>query len=301
LKSIFDFWIEQGVRIFRVDNPHTKPFTFWEWCIGEIKREHPDVLFLSEAFTRPKIMSRLAKLGFSQSYTYFAWRNTKRELTQYVMELTSSELREFLRPNFWPNTPDILTEYLQVGGRAAFMSRLVLAATLCTNYGIYGPPFEHCWSAPREPGSEEYLDSEKYQLHRHDLNRMDSLSTFIARINQIRREFTVFQSSRPPQFHEVDNDEIVCFSKMSDDTSQLILVVVNLDPHHQQSGWIHLPLEELCLEETRPYQVHDLLGEGRFLWHGDRNFVELQPKSCPAHIFQIRRRVRSERDFEYFL
>jgi starch synthase (maltosyl-transferring) len=168
LKSIFDFWIELGVKIFRVDNPHTKPFAFWEWCIGEIKQAHPDVLFLAEAFTRPKIMGRLAKLGFTQSYTYFAWRNTKRELTEYVTALTRSELREFLRPNFWPNTPDILPEYLQLGGRAAFMSRLVLAALLSPNYGIYGPPFEHGWQVPREPGSEEYLDSEKYQVHHHD-------------------------------------------------------------------------------------------------------------------------------------
>ena len=301
LKSIFDFWIEQGVHIFRVDNPHTKPFTFWEWCIGEIKREHPDVLFLAEAFTRPKIMHRLAKLGFTQSYTYFAWRNTKQELTQYVTGLTKGKVREFFRPNFWPNTPDILTEYLQVGGRPAFMSRLVLAATLSPNYGIYGPPFEHCWGAPREHGSEEYLDSEKYEVHNHDLKRVDSLSEFIARINHIRREFAVFQTNSPPQFHRVDNDEIICFSKMSPDKSQLILVVVSLDPHHQQSGWVELPLEDLCLEETHPYQVHDLLGDGRFLWHGERNFVELNPQSAPAHIFQIRRRVRSERDFEYYL
>ena len=301
LKSIFDFWIEQGVRIFRVDNPHTKPFAFWEWCIGEIKREHPDVLFLSEAFTRPKIMYRLAKLGFTQSYTYFAWRNTKQELTEYVTELTTSDVREFFRPNFWPNTPDILTEYLQFGGRSAFMTRLVLAAMLSPNYGIYGPPFEHCWSAPREPGSEEYLDSEKYQIHHHDLKRTDSLSEFIARVNQIRREFTVFQTNCPPQFHEVDNDEIICFSKMAPDGSQLMLVVVSLDPHHQQSGWVDLPLKALCLEETQPYQVHDLLSEARYLWHGARNFVELDPLSCPAHIFQLRRRVRSERDFEYYL
>jgi len=301
LKSIFDFWIEQGVRIFRVDNPHTKPFTFWEWCIGEIKREHPDVLFLAEAFTRPKIMYRLAKLGFTQSYTYFAWRNTKHELAEYVTELTEDEPCEFFRPNFWPNTPDILTEYLQVGGRPAFMTRLVLAAMLSPNYGIYGPPFEHCWSAPREPGSEEYLDSEKYQVHNHDLKRMDSLSEFIARVNHIRREFPVFQTNNPPQFHEVDNDEIICFSRMSPDKSQLILVVVSLDPHHQQSGWVDLPLEDLSLEETHPYQVHDLLGDSRFLWNGARNFVELDPRSSPAHIFQIRRRVRSEHDFEYYL
>ncbi len=301
LKSIFDFWIEQGVRIFRVDNPHTKPFAFWEWCIGEIKRQHPDVLFLAEAFTRPKIMYRLAKLGFSQSYTYFAWRNTKQELTEYVTELTESEVREFFRPNFWPNTPDILPEYLQVGGRPAFMARFVLAATLSPNYGIYGPPFEHCWAAPRDPGSEEYLDSEKYQIHHHDLKRLDSLRDYIGRVNHLRREFSVFQTNSPPQFHEVDNDEIMCFSKMSLDKTQLMLVVVSLDPHHKQSGWVRLPLADLCLDEAQPYQVHDLLSDARYLWHGERNFVELNPQSSPAHIFQIRRRVRSERDFEYYL
>ena len=301
LKSIFEFWIEKGVRIFRVDNPHTKPFSFWEWCIGEIKSEHPDVLFLAEAFTRPKIMHRLAKLGFTQSYTYFAWRNTKQELTEYVTELTESEVREFFRPNFWPNTPDILPEYLQLGGRPAFMARFVLAALLSPNYGIYGPPFEHCWGVPREHGSEEYLASEKYQIHRHDLKRLDSLSEFIARVNEIRREFPVFLSNDPPRFHDVDNNEILCFSKMSSDKTQLIVVVVNLDPHHLQGGWVRLPLEELGLEEAQPYQVHDLLSEGRYLWHGERNFVELDPQICPAHVFQIRRRVRSERDFEYYL
>ncbi len=301
LKSIFEFWIEQGVYIFRVDNPHTKPFAFWEWCISEIKRKHPNALFLAEAFTRPKIMGRLAKLGFTQSYTYFSWRNTKHELTEYVTELTKGDGREFFRPNFWPNTPDILTEYLQLGGRPAFMARLVLAALLSSNYGIYGPPYEHCWGAPREPGSEEYLDSEKYQIHHHDLNRPDSLKEFITRVNRIRREFTLFGAGSPPQFHDVDNDEIICFSRMSPDQSQLILVVVSLDPHHRQSGWVTLPLEELALDEEHPYQVHDLLGEGRYLWNGPRNFVELDPHSAPAHIFQVRRRVRSERDFEYFL
>jgi starch synthase (maltosyl-transferring) len=324
LKSIFDFWIERGVRIFRVDNPHTKPFAFWEWCIGAIKREHPDVLFLAEAFTRPKVMYRLAKLGFSQSYTYFTWRNTKPELTEYLTELTQRStpppaavggsvaisgdrencpphVGEFFRPNFWPNTPDILAEYLQVGGRGAFMSRLVLAATLSSNYGIYGPPFEHCWGAPRDPGSEEYLDSEKYQVHHHDLKRSDSLSGFIARVNRIRREHPVLQSNDGLQFHPVDNDQLICFSKSSADCSDVVLVVVNLDPHHTQAGFVELPLSELQLDEATPCQVHDLLSDSRFLWHGSRNFVELAPQVAPAHIFQIRRRVRSERDFEYYL
>lgn len=301
LKSIFDYWIEQGVHIFRVDNPHTKPFRFWEWCIGAIKREHPDVLFLAEAFTRPKIMYRLAKLGFTQSYTYFAWRNTREELQQYVTELTTTQVREFFRPNFWPNTPDILTEYLQVGGRGAFMARLVLAATLSSNYGIYGPPFEHCWSAPAKPGSEEYLHSEKYEFHHHNLKRPDSLKDFIARVNRLRHEHKVLQETNNIRLHRADNDELLCFSKTTDDLNEIILVVVNLDPHHRQAGFVELPLEELKLDDTHPYQVHDLLSEARFLWHGARNYVELDPQSVPAHIFQVRRRVRTERDFEYYL
>jgi starch synthase (maltosyl-transferring) len=188
LRSVFFFWLAKGVRIFRVDNPHTKPFAFWEWVIAEVRREYPDVIFLAEAFTRPKVMYRLAKAGFSQSYTYFAWRDTKWELTTYFTDLTQSSVREYFRPNLWPNTPDILPESLQVGGRPAFMARLVLAATLAGNYGIYGPPFEHGWSAPREPGSEEYLNSEKYQIQHHDLERGDSLKDFIARVNSIRRD-----------------------------------------------------------------------------------------------------------------
>jgi starch synthase (maltosyl-transferring) len=301
LKSIFDFWIAEGVKIFRVDNPHTKPFAFWEWCIAEIRREHNDVLFLAEAFTRPKIMYRLAKLGFTQSYTYFAWRNTKPELTEYVTELTTTEAREFFYPNFWPNTPDILTEYLQVGGRPAFMSRLVLAATLSPNYGIYGPPFEHCWSAPRDPGSEEYLDSEKYQVHYHDLDRPDSLKGFIARVNEIRREHGVLQTIDNVQFHPVDNDNLICYTKSAADKSECLLVVVNLDPHHTQAGWVDLPLNVLDVDEEHPYQVHDLLSDARYLWNGRKNFVQLDPQVVPAHIFQVRRRVRSERDFEYYL
>jgi starch synthase (maltosyl-transferring) len=301
LKSVFDFWIGKGVRVFRVDNPHTKPFSFWQWCIGSIKREHPDVIFLSEAFTRPKIMHRLAKLGFTQSYTYFAWRNTKQELVEYAEELTQTDVREFFRPNFWPNTPDILTEELQIGGRPAFMARFVLAATLTASYGIYGPPFEHVWTQPRETGSEEYLHSEKYEVHHHDLNRPDSLKDFIARINRLRREFTPLQRNDSLQFHDVDNDNIVCFTKASPDRSQIILITVSLDPNHRQSGWVTLPLDDLRLEAEHPYQVHDLLSDARYLWHGSRNYIELNPHLVPAHIFQIKRRVRSEQDFEYYL
>jgi starch synthase (maltosyl-transferring) len=301
LKSVFLFWIDKGVRIFRVDNPHTKPFPFWEWVIGEIRRDYPDVLFLAEAFTRPKIMYRLAKAGFSQSYTYFAWRDTKWELTKYFTDLTQSSVREFFRPNLWPNTPDILPESLQVGGRPAFMTRLVLAATLAGNYGIYGPPFEHGWSVPREPGSEEYLNSEKYQLHHHALDRPDSLKDFIARVNGIRRGSPALAHRGVLKFHEAENEQIICYSRTAPDQSDIVLVVVNLDPHYRQSAWITLSLAEMELPSDRPYQMHDLLTDARYLWHGNRNYIELDPASGPAHIFRIRRRSRTERDFEYYL
>jgi starch synthase (maltosyl-transferring) len=301
LKSVVLFWIEQGVRIFRVDNPHTKPFRFWEWLIGEVKREYPEVIFLAEAFTRPKVVYDLAKGGFSQSYTYFAWRNTKEELTQYFTTLTQTEVREFFRPNLWPNTPDILTEYLQFGGRQAFMARLVLAATLGASYGIYGPAFEHCESRPREPGSEEYLNSEKYEIKQWDLDRPDSLKEFIARVNRIRGDNTALQRNGSLSFHAVSNDQLICYSKHTEDRSNVILVVVNLDPHHTQSGWVELSTDVLDLPSDGHYQVHDLLSESRYLWHAQRNFVELDPSIVPAHIFRLRRRVRTERDFEYYL
>lgn len=300
LKSIFDFWIERGVKIFRVDNPHTKSFPFWEWCIGEIKQQDPDVLFLSEAFTRPKVMYRLAKLGFTQSYTYFTWRNTKQELTEYLQDLNETEVREFFRPNFWPNTPDILPASLQIGKRSAFMARLVLAATLSSNYGIYGPPFEHCWSAPVKSGSEEYLNSEKYQIHHHDLSRPDSLKDFIATVNRIRHDHHVLQTNDNLRFHHVDNEELICYSKSSADQTQTLLMVVNLDPHYKQSGFVELPLTELGLDPLHPYQVHDLLSDRRFLWHGPRNYVELEPGMMPAHIFRLRRHIPTEQDFDTF-
>ena len=301
LKCVFQFWIDKGVRIFRVDNPHTKPFAFWQWVLEELRREHPDLIFLSEAFTRPKVMYRLAKAGFSQSYTYFAWRDTKYELTEYFTELTRSRVREFFRPNLWPNTPDILPESLQVGGRAAFMSRFVLAATLSGNYGIYGPPFEHGWSAPREPGSEEYLHSEKYQVHQHDVDRPDSLQHFIARVNAIRRESPAIAHAGELVFHHAENEQIICYSRATPDGSDIVLVIVNLDPNYRQAAWIELPLEKFDLPANRPYQMHDLLTDARYLWHGNRNYVELDPATSPAHIFRIRRRARSERDFEYYL
>jgi starch synthase (maltosyl-transferring) len=301
LKSILLFWIEQDVRIFRIDNPHTKPFRFWEWLIGEIKKAFPEVVFLAEAFTRPNVMYQLAELGFSQSYTYFAWRNTKREITQYFGDLTQSELSEYFRPNLWPNTPDILTEYLQSGGRAAFMARLVLAATLGASYGIYGPAYELCENQPKEPGSEEYLDSEKYEIKLWDINRADSLKGLIARVNRIRRENPALQSDSSLRFHAIDNDQLICYSKHTEDLSNTVLVVVNLDAHHTHSGWIEVPLESLGLDPRQPYQVHDLLSGARYLWHGSRNYVELNPQIMPAHILRVLRRVRTERDFDYYL
>jgi starch synthase (maltosyl-transferring) len=300
LLGVFAFWIGEGVRIFRVDNPHTKAFPFWQWAIAEIKRAHPDVIFLSEAFTRPKVMHRLAKLGFTQSYTYFTWRNTKHELTAYFGELADGPGRDYFRPNCWPNTPDILPENLQFGGRAAFMARLVLAATLAGNYGIYGPAFELLENAPREPGSEEYLHSEKYELRHWELDRPDSLAAFIARVNAARRKNPALQRDGGLRFQTTDNDELIAYAKIADD-GDAILVVVNLDPHHVQSGWITIDLGELAIDTQRPYQMHDLLTGARFLWSGARNFVQLDPARSPAHLFRVRRRVRTERDFDYFL
>jgi len=301
LKSVVQFWLEQDVHIFRVDNPHTKPLPFWQWLISEIKKEHPEVIFLAEAFTRPKVMYRLAKLGFSQSYSYFTWRNSKPEITEYFKELTQTEVREYFRPNLWPNTPDILTEYLQFGGRPAFMIRLALAATLGANYGIYGPAFELLEARPREPGSEEYLDSEKYEIKQWDLERADSLKEFIARINRIRQENPALQSDWSLRFHEVDNEQLICYTKRTEDLSNVIAVVVNLDPHHVQSGWVKIPVEALRLDPLESYQAHDLLTGARFLWHGERNYVELDPQAVPAHILRLRRRMRREQDFDYFM
>jgi starch synthase (maltosyl-transferring) len=301
LLDVVLFWAEEGVRIFRVDNPHTKPFRFWEWLIGEVRREHPETIFLAEAFTRPKVTYQLAKLGFSQSYTYFAWRNTKWEITEYMRELTRSQVAEFFRPSFWPNTPDILTEALQHGGRPAFMSRLALAATLSSSYGIYGPAYELLVATPRHEGSEEYLDSEKYEVRHWDLKPARAFRDYVARLNRIRRENPALQSNHSLAFHTVDNEELVAYSKTSPDGQNVVLVVVNLDPHHTQSGWLELPLERLAVEADRPYQMHELLTGARYLWHGSRNFVQINPQHVPAHVFRLRRKVRTEHDFDYFL
>lgn len=288
LKSVVLFWIEQGVKIFRVDNPHTKAFNFWEWMIGEIKQDYPDVLFLAEAFTRPKMMYRLGKQGFSQSYTYFTWRNNKWELTEYMNELTQTAVHEFFRPNFWPNTPDILHAYLQHGGLPAFKIRLVLAGTMTANYGIYGPAFEVCENRALKEGSEEYLNSEKYQIREWDLNSPYSIKDWIGRVNRARREHPALQSNKSIRFHHIDNEQIICYTKQTEDLSDVMLTVVNLDPHHTHSGWLHLPLESLGINPRQPYQVHDLLNDAQYTWEGGSNYVELNPHVAPAHLFWIK-------------
>ncbi len=301
LKSIFDYWIAQGVRIFRVDNPHTKSFPFWEWCLAELKRENPGLIFLAEAFTRPSVLFHLAKLGFTQSYNYFPWRDTKEGLTEYLTELTHSAVAEFFRPNLWTNTPDILTQYLQTGGRPAFEVRLVLAATLGASYGVYGPAFELCENTPLESGSEEYLNSEKYEIRRWDLNAARSMRELMSRVNRIRRENPALQFNHSLRFHSVNNDCLLAYSKSTADGADTVLAVVNLDPRHTQQGWLELPLDEFAPESKAMYQMHDLLTGARFLWQGSRNFVELDPRYSPAHIFRLRRHVRTERDFDYFV
>jgi starch synthase (maltosyl-transferring) len=301
LKSIVEYWIGQGVGIFRVDNPHTKPFGFWEWLIEEIKRDHPEIIFLAEAFTRPKLMHRLAKLGFSQSYTYFTWRNTKQELTEYFTDLSLGPGRQYYRPNVWPNTPDILHEMLQSGLRPVFAARLVLAATLSANYGIYGPTYELLESEPREPGSEEYRDSEKYQLRHWSVDKADSLWSLVARINRIRKDNPALQSDSGLHFCPIDNDQLIAYLKMDEASGNVILTVVNLDPHQAQSGWVDLDVAALKLDAEQPYQVHDLLSDQRYVWRGRFNYIMLDPARAPAHVFRLRRRVRSEQDFDYYL
>lgn len=301
LKRVVLFWVEQGIEVFRVDNPHTKPLRFWEWLIAEVKAQHPQVIFLSEAFTRPKVRYSLAKRGFTQSYTYFAWRNTKEELTRYMTELLRTDVREFFGANLWPNTPDILPEFLQHGGRPAFMARLVLAATLSANYGIYGPAFELGEHVAVREGSEEYLDSEKYQLRHWNLEHPDSLHDFIARVNHVRHTNPALQRNDTLYFHPAEHPELLCYSKRTPDYSNIVLVVVNLNPYHTHAGMLNLHLHELQLDPERPYQAHDELGGGRYLWHGAHNYVELNPRVSPAHIFRLRKRVHREHDFEYFM
>jgi starch synthase (maltosyl-transferring) len=283
------FWCERGVPIFRVDNPHTKPFVFWSWLIQEVKDRYPETLFLSEAFTRPRVMERLAKLGFDQSYTYFTWRRTKTELTDYLTELTQPPVRDFLRPNLWPNTPDILTDQLQEGGPPAFRLRYLLAATLGASYGIYGPAFEHMEHQPREPGSEEYRDSEKYEMRHRRAAVATGIRELIATVNRIRREHPALQHARTLRFHPVDNAQLIAYSKTLPDGADPIVVIVNLDPAGPQSGWVDLRMPELGMAWDAPFLARDLLTGESFAWEGARNYVELQPGHQPGHVLAIER------------
>ncbi len=301
LRDVFLFWVGHGVTIFRVDNPHTKPFRFWDWVIREIRDRNPDVIFLAEAFTRPKLMLRLAKGGYPQSYSYFTWRNTKQAIEQYFTELTRTDAVETMRPNLFANTPDINNDFLHHGGRPAFQIRLVLAATLGATYGIYGPPFEQCVGTPVKPGSEEYLDSEKYQVRHWDLDAPGNLRAFITRINQVRRDNLALHFDRNLQFVATDNEQVIAYLKKTDDNANVVLTVVNLDPRNTQSAWVRVPFWDLNLTHGEPYQVHDQISDARYLWAGEANFVQLDPHSCPAHIFRIRRKVKTERDFDYFV
>jgi starch synthase (maltosyl-transferring) len=293
MKSIVLFWAQRGVRIFRVDNPHTKPVAFWEYLISGVRQFYPDALFFSEAFTRPKMMKVLAKAGFTQSYTYFTWRNSRQELTEYFNELMQSDMREYFRGNLWPNTPDILPFVLQDGGRPAFMIRVVLAATLSSLYGIYSG-YELCENEAL-PGREEYVDSEKYQFKARDWNAPGNIKAWIARLNQIRKENRALHLYDNLRFYHADNDMILFYGKMTAAGDNIILIVVNLDPHRKQNSYVDVPIDQFGSMEGDAYQVHDLLSDARYIWHGRRNYVELDPEIQPAHIFRVRRWVGGDR------
>ncbi len=287
MKSIVLFWAEHGVRIFRVDNPHTKPVAFWEYLIRGVREKYPDTIFLSEAFTRPKMMQALARAGFNQSYTYFTWRNSKQELIEYFTELTQTEMSEYYRPNLWPNTPDILPFALQEGGRPAFMTRVLLAATLSPLYGIYSG-YELCENQAL-PGREEYLDSEKYQIKERDWNAAGNIKDWITRINRIRKQNRALQMYTNLRFYQADNDAVLFYGKMTPARDNIILAVVNLDPFRKQNSFVYAPIEEFGQTESDEYQVHDLLSDARYTWRGRQNYVELDPEIQPAHIFLVRR------------
>ena len=288
LRDVFLFWCARGVRIFRVDNPHTKPVSFWEWVLAEVKEKFPDAVFLSEAFTRPKMMQELAKAGFNQSYTYFTWRNSKSELAEYFTELTQSDLKEFFRANFFTNTPDILPEFLRHGGRPAFLIRSVLAAMACPVYGIYSG-FELCENTPLVHGREEYLDSDKYQFKGRDWNAPGNIKEYLTKLNTIRRQNRALREYANLRIQTAENDHILCFSKATESLDNLLLVVVTVDPVQPQTAFVHVPLADFGIGENEPYVVEDLLTGERFSWCGARNFVSLNPHSRPAHIFRIRR------------
>lgn len=286
LKNIVDFWIDKGVHIFRVDNPHTKPFTFWEWLIKEVKSKHPEVIFLAEAFTRPRIMEKLAKIGFTQSYTYFTWRNSAEEIRQYMYELTRSDLREYFRPNFWPNTPDILPISLERKPESAFIARLVMAATLSSSYGVYGPIFELGLNEPF-PGKEEYTESEKYEVKHWDWEKNTRIREVITAINQIRKDNKALQSTWEVEFCEVDNSQLLSFAKTDAEKQNRLIIVINLDPDHTQTGWVKVPFKFLRMKTDSAFIVNDLLSGNRYNWAAEWNYVELHPSVMPAHVFRI--------------
>lgn len=299
LLSIVLFWVSQGIKIFRVDNPHTKPFALWEWLIREVKAESNDVLFLSEAFTRPKVRERLAKIGFDQSYTYFTWRTTKFELTEYLKQLTGPLMRHYFRPNFWVNTPDILPEHLQVGIKASFQSRLLLAATLSSNYGMYGPAFELMLSDAIE-GKEEYRDSEKYEIKNWSAIGRNRLDDFISLVNQIRKDNPALQDTYNLEFFFIPNDFLLAFGKYDRERKNYLIVVINLDYENVQSGMLEIPLDRLGIVEDRPFMVHDLLTNHRYIWQGRRQYIELRPYEVPGHIFKVLPAMHREENFDYY-
>ena len=280
--------MHEGVRIFRVDNPHTKAFPFWQWMITDIKRKHPDVLFLSEAFTRPKMMYRLAKLGFSQSYTYFTWRNEKQEIIEYFTELTTPPVNQFFRPNLWPNTPDILPGMLQSGLASAYHIRFLLAALLGANYGMYGPAFELFDHEPRDAGGEEYLNSEKYELKNWNWESGAGLRSVITQVNQLRRQHPALQHDAGLRFHPIDNDRLLAFSKHSPDGRDLLLAVVSLDPRETQTGRFTIDQTKLPRSLPPEFEVNDLLSHEHFVCQTKETFVSLSPER-PGHLFQLPR------------
>lgn len=286
LKSVFVFWIEQGVKIFRVDNPHTKPIKFWQWLIAEINKQYEDIIFLSEAFTRPKVMASLAKIGFTQSYTYFTWRVSKQELTEYMNELVFSSSRNYFRPNFWPNTPDILPYHLQHQAENIFILRLALAATLSSNYGIYGPPYEFCENEP-VPGKEEYHNSEKYEIKKYDWKKTNRLTDIITILNKARKERPSLQSTWNIQFCQVENPNLIAYLKATDDLSDIMLIVVNLDPYNRQMGYVQLPKERLKLGDNINVKLHDLMTDEHYTWMQEWNYTEIDPYKMPFHLFKI--------------
>ncbi len=290
LKSVLDYWVKQGVKIFRVDNPHTKAFPFWEWAIREVRSKNPEVIFLAEAFTRPRIMEWLAKIGFNQSYTYFTWRNSSEEMKQYMHELTQTETRDYYRPNFWPNTPDILPPILVFGGEQAFLFRLVLAATLSSNYGLYGPVYEFGVNTPI-PGKEEYMDSEKYEIKHWNWDQDTRIKEIITRVNRIRKENPALQQTFNVHFADSNNSAIICYGKVDEKTRNILVIAVNMDPYNTQGAYVRIPLRALGINEGAGYTVHDLLSGCRYYWHGEWNYVELNPYKMPAHIFKVEQSV----------